>query len=216
MAEGFVCQCCGIEAPTKYVEFYYNIGALVVRFTRSVRRYQCKRCIHKNFWKYTLLDLTLGWWGMISMIMTPIFLIQNISRYLGAMSLPSPPANAGPPVVTDREIAKLAPFLAETTARLNQKEPLNIVAQDIARRAGTTPGQVVTYLRMVAAPRTQPQPPVRGFPVVQNQAAPNQAVPNQPVAARPVVPPRSAPALPPIPLEPPAAPIEPDQEIGIR
>jgi hypothetical protein len=28
------CQSCGVEAHTKYVAFYQNIGALFMRFTR--------------------------------------------------------------------------------------------------------------------------------------------------------------------------------------
>lgn len=37
-----ICQSCGVEAPTKYVAFYQNIGALVMRFTRSAEGRMCK------------------------------------------------------------------------------------------------------------------------------------------------------------------------------
>ena len=57
-----ICQCCGVEAPTKYVAFYQNIGALVMRFTNSMEGNLCKSCIHSTFWKFTLTNTTLGWW----------------------------------------------------------------------------------------------------------------------------------------------------------
>jgi hypothetical protein len=31
-----ICQHCGVEAETKYVSFHQNIGALVVRFSKSI------------------------------------------------------------------------------------------------------------------------------------------------------------------------------------
>jgi hypothetical protein len=36
MGYGDICQACGCVAPTKYVEFYQNIGALVMRYHKSV------------------------------------------------------------------------------------------------------------------------------------------------------------------------------------
>ena len=65
------CQYCGLEAPTKYVEFYQNIGALVMRFPKSVKGNLCKHCINEVFWKFTLIDLVAGWWGVISFFITP-------------------------------------------------------------------------------------------------------------------------------------------------
>src|SRR6202000_3094527 len=43
------CQACGRNAPAKYVEFYQNIGMLVVRSLRSIKGNLCKRCIKKHF-----------------------------------------------------------------------------------------------------------------------------------------------------------------------
>ncbi|OWK45187.1 hypothetical protein FRUB_01518 [Fimbriiglobus ruber] len=31
-----ICQDCGVEAETKHVSFHQNIGALVVRFPKSI------------------------------------------------------------------------------------------------------------------------------------------------------------------------------------
>ena len=95
------CQVCG-NTPAKHVEFYQNIGALVMRFHKKIDANLCKPCINKYFWQMTGTTLILGWWGVISAIVTPIFLINNIVRYLGSLGLASPSASeahaVAPPV----------------------------------------------------------------------------------------------------------------------
>ncbi|HVS38842.1 MAG TPA: hypothetical protein VMS17_25015 [Gemmataceae bacterium] len=83
------CQACGQEAPTKYVEFYQNIGAIFIRFQRGIRGRLCKSCIHANFWKYTGLTLLTGWWGIVSFFMNWFFLFNNIGRYIACLGMPS-------------------------------------------------------------------------------------------------------------------------------
>jgi hypothetical protein len=83
------CEACGRKAPTKYVAFYQNIGALILRFHKSMEGELCKPCINKYFWEFTLVNLTLGWWGIISFIITPFFIINNVVRYLGCLGMPS-------------------------------------------------------------------------------------------------------------------------------
>jgi hypothetical protein len=82
-----LCESCLRAAPTKQVEFYQNIGALVMRFHKTLKGNLCRQCIDKYFWEYTLYTLFLGWWGVISFIVTPIFLVNNVVRYLGSRSL---------------------------------------------------------------------------------------------------------------------------------
>ena len=86
-----ICQHCGVEAPTKYVEFYQNIGALVLRFHKSISGELCKSCIHRTFWSYTGVNMFLGWWGTISFLVTPFFLLNNTFRYLTCLTLPPVP-----------------------------------------------------------------------------------------------------------------------------
>jgi hypothetical protein len=73
-----VCQICGVEAPTKYVEFSQNIGALFMRFSTSIKGNLCKYCINHYFWSFTGTTLVYGWWGVISFFVTPFFLLNNI------------------------------------------------------------------------------------------------------------------------------------------
>jgi hypothetical protein len=170
-AQGIICQACGIEAPVKYVEFRQNIGALVVRFSKEVKGNLCKPCIHANFWKMTLVNLTIGWLGTISIVLAPIFTIINIVQYLAALGLERVPAGASVPTLTGEAISRLGPFGQEFIDRLENKEELNDVARDIAARAKVTPGQGVLYV-IELAKRLRNQgagaadQPTGGFPVV--------------------------------------------------
>lgn len=81
------CQVCGSLTPTKYVEFYQNIGMLVMRQSSSIKGNLCKKCINREFKKRTLTTLFLGWWGMISFFLTPIYLINNIGRFVPTIGM---------------------------------------------------------------------------------------------------------------------------------
>ena len=83
------CQACRREAPTRYVEFYQNIGLLLMRYQRSIRGNLCKSCISKHFWELTGLTLVTGWWGLVSFVVNWFFLINNIVRYCGTLGMPA-------------------------------------------------------------------------------------------------------------------------------
>jgi hypothetical protein len=83
------CQACGANAATKYVAIHQNIGALIMRFSRSVQGNLCKSCVSKYFWEYTTINLFLGWWGIISFILNPFLIINNIYYYLSSLSMPA-------------------------------------------------------------------------------------------------------------------------------
>src|SRR5690348_3363071 len=104
-----ICQTCGLQGPTMPVKFFQNIGALVIRFHKSVRGNLCKGCINKYFRQFTVTTLFLGWWGIISFIVTPIFLCINLYYFFTTRSLPDggmmpPMAGSGgpPPLITPR------------------------------------------------------------------------------------------------------------------
>jgi hypothetical protein len=150
-----ICQACGCVAPTKYVEFYQNIGALVMRFHKGVKGNLCKKCIHKYFWKYTGTNLTLGWWGMISVVVTPIFTVNNIVRYIGCATLKPPPTGAEAPQLSPEAAAKLQPFVSQLLARLNRGEPQGQVIMTIARSAQVQPTDVALMIAQLNQRRAQ-------------------------------------------------------------
>jgi hypothetical protein len=142
-----ICQSCGVEAPTKFVAFYHNIGALFVRFSKSIEGELCKSCIHRYFWSFTGMNLVLGWWGTISLLATPFFILNNVFRYMTSLTMPAIPPDATQPQLTDEAIEKLRPYTNELIDWLNQGGEFKEVVQDIASIAGVTPGQVVCYVR---------------------------------------------------------------------
>jgi hypothetical protein len=153
-----ICQACGVEAPTKYVAFYKNIGALVMRFFQSVEGNLCKSCIHKYFWRFTLTDLFLGWWGVISFFITPFLILNNLARYVLCLGMEGVPPGAVPPQLTREVIEKLQPYTEDLIGQLKTGEDFHRAAENVAMRAGVTPGQVALYVRaLVEAARQQKQ-----------------------------------------------------------
>jgi hypothetical protein len=69
---------------TAQVKFERNIGMLFLRQTRRLQARVCKTCLDKTFWNFQGLNLLLGPWGVISLIMTPIFLVTNTVNYTSA------------------------------------------------------------------------------------------------------------------------------------
>ena len=209
MELGVICQSCGIEAPSKHVDFHQNIGMLVARQSSNFKGKLCKRCLHKQFWKMTGTTAVVGWFGTISLILTPCFILNNTFRYLAALGMPRVPKDAKIPVVDEVAAAKIDPYIGEVFARLNANEALATVARDVAGKCGATPGQIVKYTMMVAqSQQQQRQPPTHGFPVIQ---APPVIQP--PPLMQATQAPANMPSLPPQagPMPIPAIPIEEEQ-----
>ena len=84
------CQSCGLQAPTRNVTFYQNIGALIMRFSKTASGEMCKDCINEYFWPFTGITLVLGWWGIISFIITPFIILNNLFHYIASLGLERP------------------------------------------------------------------------------------------------------------------------------
>ncbi len=146
-----ICQACGVEAPTKHVSFHQNIGALVMRFSRSIEGRLCKSCIHQNFWSMTGTTLAVGWFGTISLIITPFILLNNIGRYVFCLGMPPVPPGATAPRLTEEAIQKISAHAENLFSRLNRGEDFASLAEETAYLSDTTPGQVMLYVRAVLA-----------------------------------------------------------------
>lgn len=136
-----------MEAATKQVAFHQNIGAVFARFSESVEGRLCKGCIHRHFWRMTMTTLFGGWWGTISFLVTPFFLLHNVARYVCCLGMPSVPRDALPPELTEIAIKRINRHVEDLFDRLDAGEEFTAVAVSIAERAGVTPGQVVLYVR---------------------------------------------------------------------
>ena len=89
------CESCGKYGATKFVTLRQQIGALIVRFEKKVEGRLCKDCIAQYFWQFTPITALLGWWGVISFFVTPIYVITNIGTYIGSRKLS---ATVSPPM----------------------------------------------------------------------------------------------------------------------
>lgn len=56
-------------------------------FNRHIKGRLCRSCVNRHFAKTTLITSFFGWWGLISCILTPFFLLNNVVRYIFCMSL---------------------------------------------------------------------------------------------------------------------------------
>ena len=146
-----ICQACGVEASTKYVAFYQNIGALVMRFSKSAEGHMCKSCIHSTFWQFTLTTLVLGWWGIISFIVTPFFILNNLIRYVFCLGLEPVPPGAMQPELTEEVVGRLQPLTEELIDQLNSGDDFERVVDNIAMKSGATKGQVALYVHALIA-----------------------------------------------------------------
>ena len=82
------CQVCGNMRQTSEVKFHHNIGMIVLRQTRSIQGNMCKTCMRSKYWEFMGKNLLLGPWGIISVIVTPIYMVTNTVTYVsGARKL---------------------------------------------------------------------------------------------------------------------------------
>lgn len=90
------CQSCGLPVETKYVEFYENVGMIIMRQHRSVKGNFCKSCIDYYFWNLTGKTMLLGWWGVFSFIISPFILLNNLIRFVFTLRMNKPPVTITP------------------------------------------------------------------------------------------------------------------------
>jgi ribosomal protein L34E len=77
-----LCIFCRQQTSGHQLELNQNTGMLLMRNERTYKGVMCRSCAKKTFTKVQLHNLFLGWWGTISFIMTPIFLLANTGRYI--------------------------------------------------------------------------------------------------------------------------------------
>lgn len=76
------CQVCGNMRQTSPVKFHHNVGMIVLRQTRSIQGNMCKTCMRSKYWEFMGKNLLLGPWGVISVIVTPIYMVTNTVTYV--------------------------------------------------------------------------------------------------------------------------------------
>ena len=78
------CESCRVEAPTVFVSLSQTKAALVVRWENHLDAPLCSSCLTYHFRRFTLTNLTLGWWGPFSVFLAPVYSVQNLWAYARA------------------------------------------------------------------------------------------------------------------------------------
>ncbi len=73
------CAGCGsAQVPTGYGDFHRNISLLYLRFTAKKEGNFCVPCALKVSAAYNSMMLVCGWWGIIGLVLTPVYFCQNV------------------------------------------------------------------------------------------------------------------------------------------
>jgi hypothetical protein len=76
------CQLCHKRpANAGTVHFQGNVGLFVQRYKHEMKAEMCGPCLHTQFLKFTAMNFLLGWWGTISIFVTPGYILHNIVQY---------------------------------------------------------------------------------------------------------------------------------------
>jgi hypothetical protein len=67
-----------------HAAFRQNIGAVFMRFEKRIQGNMCRTCLGKRFWSYTLTTTLVGWLGVVSLVVAPIYVILNVVSFTKA------------------------------------------------------------------------------------------------------------------------------------
>ena len=79
------CQLCKNMRQLQFVMYFRNVGMLCARRTITAKGDLCRPCIHRLYCEFAGKNVLLGPWGMISLVVTPLYLIQNTWTYSRAL-----------------------------------------------------------------------------------------------------------------------------------
>jgi hypothetical protein len=108
---------------------------LIMRQMHQTEGRLCQDCLGRAYRKHQLCNLFLGWWGMISFVLTFVFLIENTRQYFVARSelkrmVDRKEGSRFVPQGSPGEI--LAPFRHNVRLRLRREETPAAIAADLA------------------------------------------------------------------------------------
>jgi len=77
--------------------------------------------------------------------------LNNVFRYVFCLGMEPVPFDAIEPELTDHDIERLDPHTDDLISQLNAGDDIELIAEDIAMKAGVTEGQVVLYVQALIA-----------------------------------------------------------------
>jgi hypothetical protein len=148
------CDTCSSPGPAAPAEFRHNVGMLLMRREYATVGDFCRACLGRAFRHHTLRNVTLGWWGALSFVMTWVFLVANVASYLralGALGTRRAPVTSLPEVLSgEAALRRLARFEHNVRLRLREGEDVQALASDLARVHGVTRASAEHFVEGVA------------------------------------------------------------------
>jgi hypothetical protein len=130
-----MCDLCNSGEAAVQVRLRHNVGMLFMRREYETDAKLCAKCLGQAFRKHQLSNLLLGWWGMISFVMTWVYLVDNFRVYFGAkkdLARMSERREAARFVPEGSASERLAPFRHNVRLRLRRDEDAARIATDLA------------------------------------------------------------------------------------
>ena len=77
----YACAACGKFRPTQLVLFRSNVSYFFGRRDRQLCEYLCFPCMSRKFLKFEVVTLLGTWWGLIGLLLGPLYLATNLLEY---------------------------------------------------------------------------------------------------------------------------------------
>jgi hypothetical protein len=79
------CERCGRAGNTQLVLFKANVSFFIQRRYEEISGRFCFPCATKTFVGFEVATLFLTWWGIIGLIVGPLYLLHNVLEYMMAL-----------------------------------------------------------------------------------------------------------------------------------
>jgi hypothetical protein len=157
------CVSCGKYSALNDVTFRRNIGMLVMRQYAEKGGPMCKSCIHATFWGYSAINLTVGWWGLISALLTPFLQLGNMFHYTRSLLLPSKVSNElsdfSAPPQQRLPASEFDAMLAANHEKMQRLLEMGVAHDEIAAgleaETGLPRRRVLEYLKQIEAEQSK-------------------------------------------------------------
>jgi hypothetical protein len=130
------CEACGAYGALMAGSYHQNTGMLVMRQHRQAKGSFCRTCHFRFYWRMTLHTAVLGWWGTISLVLAPLFILNNTGHFLVSQTLPGNAEVANDLLEQKREYAR----------NLLATKDLVTVVEVLVRDTGATQEQVLEFV----------------------------------------------------------------------
>ena len=142
------CDYCYMEAPTRYITLHQSAGVIFFWIHAKMQANLCRSCINKHFWEFTLVSIFGGIFSIPSILANIYIIPANIIRYLKSRDLKIASKNAFILDLSDDILRKILTVKDIIFSRIDNNDPLPIIADDMANKLGIRPGHIIIYIKI--------------------------------------------------------------------